>query len=304
MSAKRGRRGQVTLFVIVAIIIIAGIAIFVATRQGIIKPAVSAEEAQKIVSSQIQPIRDRIEECAKGMARSSINTMGWYGGYAAVLPERALTGASEALPGAPDLTSYSQFYDTERSSYEMFLPSLERMKGEFALLFREDNLRFQECINDFEEFRKLVDIKAGNLNINTSEVDFGEKSGKMVIPFTYPITVSKGEAKTVIDNYNVIIPINMEKIHDLVASILNKISANEDYILFLNSKSRQQQDDLEANPKIDTMFVDCQLFNTIKTGEIGKSINSINRICRLDYNNNAEGLSPAYKFYFLAGSET
>jgi hypothetical protein len=306
MLAKRGNKAQITIFVVLAILIVAAIVIFIFARGGVIKPAISEEEAQKIVAAQVQPIKDKIEGCAAEMARTSVDTLGHFGGLAAPSSGRVLFGASETMPGASSFINYALLYDTGAQKYINFLPSLNRTcREELPLLFRSDNPFFEICIDDFSEFKKLADIKAGEFKIKLDELDCGEKSGSIVIPFSYPIEISKGKSKTVLDNYQVSLPINLEIVHDTASMILNKIASEEDYMQYITTRDMMQLEDYISRqgtdkPLTEQIFVTGAMPETLpSTSDAGKSYNINNIIFKLEYER--QGLSPSYQFYFVSG---
>lgn len=77
----REKRGQITVFVVIAILIIAVVALlgFLYT-QGIILP-LSEEENQVILGSQIEPLRSFAAECIERTSADALNFLGEHAGY-------------------------------------------------------------------------------------------------------------------------------------------------------------------------------------------------------------------------------
>jgi len=303
---KRGitKRGQVTIFVVVAILIVAAVLLFVVIRPSFSQPKVPAEEAQKIVAENTQLIKDKVEGCMKQVVITSVNTLGVFGGLSSPLPEQMLAGTN-VLPGAADVMSYALFYNSEKDQYDNYLPSLEQMKQEFLLIImRENSQEFKDCINNFDEFKKVLNVKAGELTINVSNLDFGEKSGQIVMPFSYPVELTKQDAKSALQDFSVTLPINMEKIHETASFVVEGLKAippkslSELGIEWANMRTQQ----LAYEPKSDKTFIgdSSGVRNDIPQGA-GKMYNTNSKVLRIDYER--EGYDPFY-FYILLGEKT
>ncbi len=289
----RAKRGQIALYVIIAIVVISAIALVYMFRGGTFKPLLSSEEAQKLVNSQIQPVRDKVTDCMEIVTRKTLNTMGRQGGYIYPKAER-IEIPSSVMPDAP-VISYALYKDS--SGYHNTLPSVEEMKEEFVEFIMK-NPEFESCINDFEEFKKLMDVEKKELSIDVDKIDFGEKSGQIVIPFNYPVELRRGNATTLVDNYVIKIPINLYKIHETSVTILNKITSNENIVVMLQDMAKEQEKELRKNPESEKLFVFANSYSELRT-DVEEIAYSTKTLFRIEYQNKA--LEEPFNFYFLSG---
>ncbi len=91
------------------------------------------------------------------------------------------------------------------------VPSIEEMQEELEnYVTRELN----GCVGDFEAFKeKGYGIKKGSINVKAL---FGES---VWIDVHFPINVTRGDVSYVIDRFNLEVPINLKKIHDVASRL-------------------------------------------------------------------------------------
>jgi len=192
------KRGQVTIFVIIAIIIVVGIAVFIIARTGVIKPAVSAEEAQKIVASQVQPVQDLVETCIAEISADYFGRVGEHAGFYSYISLQKIDYDGDKIIVA---------YKDSRGFVNM-LPSLATISNEFEHFLRiEGYQKIDNCTQDFRQFKKIVDVKQ-DISLRNSIVHYPNKY--VSISMTWPITISKGGATTTIQDYKALLPIPID----------------------------------------------------------------------------------------------
>lgn len=290
------KRGQIALFVIIAIAIVAAIVLVYLFRSSIFTPALSAEESQKIVSSQVQPVRDYVTECMKISSRKTLNTMGRQGGYFLPKVERVAMPSS-VMPDAP-VISYALFYDSSRG-YVNQLPSINEMKTEFAN-WLENNIEFVTCINEFAPFTKILDVQSPyNLTIDRKNLDFGEISGEIVIPFNYPVKLSKQNSTTLVDNYVVKIPINMQRIRETGVRITNSMATGKNYMEVIKEENDIIWTQLRDNSDAEKIFIGAEAFTNVPTALSGSTYNDKNLLFTLRYERT--GLDVPFEYSLLVG---
>lgn len=292
----RRKRGQIGLYVIIAIIIVAALVLLLVFKPSVFKLALTAEESQKLVSSQVQPVRDYVEGCMRIVARKTLNTMGRQGGNFFPRAERVNMPAS-VMSDAP-LVSYSLFYDSSRG-YLNLLPSLNELKDEFADAI-ENNIEFALCINDFEPFKKILDVEPSyNLTVDRENLDFGEKSGQIVLPFSYAVKLSKENATTLVDNYVIKIPINMARIRETAARIVNSMAIGKNYMEVISDESKIQWAQLREDASAEKILLDMQAYTEVPTDLAGKDYNEKNFLFKLEYQR--PNLEKPFRYYVLIG---
>ncbi len=291
------KRGQIALFVILAILLVAAIILLAYFRPQIFRAAVSPEEAQRIVTSQLQPIRDFTDGCMLLAARKTLNTMGRQGGY--VVPKSAHFSIPTTVPDAP-IMNYALFYDPERGHVNE-LPSTEELKDELVR-YLEANVDFVTCIDDYDSFRDLVDIEVVNAlpAIDRENIELGENSGQIVVPYNYPVRISKQNASASLEEYELVIPINLARIREHAARITNSVASGENYISVIASEGEKEFAELKENPNAEKMFTDAEAYTLPITDQTGVIYNEKNLIFNIRYEN--PSLAVPYEFRFLIGN--
>ena len=217
------KRGQVTVFIILGIVVIAVIAFFLYLGGIFTKEEMTREEAERFVATQIEPIRNFVEGCVEDSAWVVLNTMGHYGGY--VVPRYAQGDPHFELlmPTSDILTTNYAAYETESGFINTF-PSSNEMRNEFELYLEgvaldpDAPLRFSDCINDFDYFENYFDdVEYGELDTN---VEFGEK---IIITVDFPVTLKKSSYETTVNDYYVELPINMKEIRRVSSGLINEL---------------------------------------------------------------------------------
>ena len=188
------KRGQVTVFVIVGIIIFAIVGLIFYTQDFIIK--------KEVIPPQVQPIYNYIESCVQSTLLDSIRILGIQGGYI-VTPSTSIKTDFSTI-------AYGHYQGKD------ILPPIKKMQDELSLYLRAT---IPLCFNteDFPGFTiTQSDIKAKT----TIKGNFVSAS------ITYPITVSKGDSTHRLESkYNAEIPIRLGSIHNTANDIIeNEIS--------------------------------------------------------------------------------
>ena len=299
MLIKRGlynKKGQITIFVIIAILVLVGVAAVVFLVPQIAKPTMSAEEAQVFLAGQTGAIKTYVEDCMQATAIKSINTLGRQGGRIIQTSEHF------SIPGGVMLDApvinYALFKDPSKG-YINELPSMSEMRSELQtfLLLNPD---FDSCIDDFSSFKKKnLGITAGAMTIDAANMNLGETNGQIIIPFTYPLTVSIAGASTTIDNYAVNIPLNLAGIRDLASKITNSIALGESYEKIMQEQALQQELALRDNPDADVFYITSIQYDMPPSDKSGVNYNEKNTLFTISYDQ--IGLDGVFRFNFLIG---
>ncbi|MEM2956034.1 MAG: hypothetical protein QW041_00440 [Candidatus Pacearchaeota archaeon] len=211
------KRGQITLFVIIAILLVGAVAIFLLFQQGIIKPSVSPEEAEKIVASEVQPVKDLMIRCVKESYFDALKKIGMQGGYCSPVPVKH-----------NQIGNYSVPYLVEKSG-ERYINNILLLEGDGITIEKEiekctDMQKIMKCINNFKSF-KDVDVKASrDIRINTKFFN-----GKIILTINYPLTISRGSAKTTIEEMKLEIKSGLQNVYNAVIEITNSEIKNHDF---------------------------------------------------------------------------
>ncbi|MGB9707819.1 MAG: hypothetical protein ACPLXC_00620 [Candidatus Pacearchaeota archaeon] len=185
---KRGnqnKKGQVTLFIIIAIVIVAIAALVIVLWPRISGLFMTKQSAQQLLATQGSQIQKAVTECIAPVATDIFYTMGWQAGY--------YTTELYAVDfGGP---KYVVLYKDDNKVRVNKLPSLELMKSEFTrALEAEGNARIDSCLNNFASFKRVVDIETGERKINATITE-----DSIFINVDWPIKLSKTTAQGTVE---------------------------------------------------------------------------------------------------------
>lgn len=176
------KRGQITIFIIIAIIIAAGIAIFFSLRSQI-----------SIVTypPEIQNVYSFVEECIEETGNDVVYNVGAGGGY--YIPPELSTPTGVPI-----------YY----SKGENYIPSKEQIENEISD-FVGETLFF--CTRNFADFPEL-EITQGEIKTKTAI-----KENEVILNVNYPISIIKAGSTTVLNEFKDIkIPVRLGVVYDSV----------------------------------------------------------------------------------------
>jgi len=170
------KKAQITMFIIVAIVLVIGAISFFIIRQQI---ADRAQEAEIETAIWANSIKNFVTDCIESITIKGLKEAGWHGGY--IDPnDPTLTGTlmnindnpveSDAVMLSEDLPIPYWFYlQTPNNCIECSMgsqmPGIQLIEQQLDI-FVERQLPF--CLNDFREFTKQgFDITAGDIEVNT-----------------------------------------------------------------------------------------------------------------------------------------
>jgi hypothetical protein len=194
------KRGQVTIFLIIAVLVIALIAVFFIFRE---KLGVQSN------SLEISPIQTKIVSCLESTTEEGIIYIGLQGGYYEV-PKNV----SKSLFGG----EIAYYYINSLKS----LPSIEKIESELEE-YIEINL--ENCI-DFESIEEQgFNVTQGNVS---ASVNINEDEIKSDI--IYPLLISKGEDKYRLTKFESSLNSNIEKVYSASEEVVDSYKANPGFV--------------------------------------------------------------------------
>jgi hypothetical protein len=175
------KRGQVTIFVIIAILIVAGIILFFYVQN-------KSSSLTPTIPKNIQPVYNFVQDCLKETGENALIRIGEQGGYFLIFDEPSIEGR---------IPYYLQ--GTQDS-----IPKQQEIEQNLAGFVREE-LSF--CILNFKDFRQQYQIshelKESEVKILNNQVRFS---------LDYPLTITKDETAYQLKDFNVDIPVRADKI--------------------------------------------------------------------------------------------
>ncbi|MBI2652278.1 hypothetical protein HYX00_02325 [Candidatus Woesearchaeota archaeon] len=231
------KKGQITIFLIVGLVIVIGVAVFFYSTQKVQKPL---EPELKIIQEQVplefEPIKKYANDCAYSAGVESLRIIGKQGGYIS-FADKTLNNEPFTItqnPTESDAVSFTKDSDL-KTAYWWHLKSANNCKGDCKFASKRPDLRqtdnsiekqleryidlkFKECLNNFEPFLEegFKVIEAGKIK---TDVTIG--SDDILVLIEYPLSIESQGTNTKLSQFLVRIPINLDKIYDLATKITN-----------------------------------------------------------------------------------
>jgi len=183
------KRGQLTIFIIIALLIVAAIAGYFFIRGKIV-----FSETQ--LPPEAQSVKTFVDECLDSAAEETIYYIGQGGGYF-VPPE---ISTKEGVT----------YYYKNKQNY---IPTKEYIEEEIALFTAAQTIA---CVNNFSGFPDL-DIRGEKIDASAKI-----KNEKIIIGLDYPLRITKGESVTVIKDFETIVPVRLGIVYNSVYKIFGK----------------------------------------------------------------------------------
>jgi|AntAceMinimDraft_18_1070375.scaffolds.fasta_scaffold36616_2 hypothetical protein len=192
------KRGQVTIFIIIAVLVIAGVALFFTFKSDI------GIGKQEMSSVEIAPIKAFVQECLESSVEEGIYYLGIQGGY-----------YETPKPKEIYLTAEIPVYwnvDSEN------IPTKETIELELVTYVLDD---LYECLEGLEEFEnKGFEIK--------EEASSGEVviSSRVNFKLNYPMVIEKGDSKSKIEDFSYVLNFDFMSKHNLARMIIENQKEN------------------------------------------------------------------------------
>jgi len=205
-EAKRYKKGQITIFIIIAIIIVAAIVAIVIFRGKIFQPAIPSELA---------PVYTSFSECVKQKLKNGIAIAGSQGGY--IEPPEFEPG-SEYAPFSSQLDFFGfpvpyWYYVSENNIIKEQVPTkseIEKQLGNYI----ENELAYCDFSNFYEEGYV---IEKNNPNVDVSISDNTIKANVKM-----SLTVTKGDKSARKTEHSVEVNSNLGNFYNLAREIYSK----------------------------------------------------------------------------------
>jgi len=182
------KRGQVTVFIILGIVIVAVVGIFLAFRSGLVDTYLNSERDRVKVPNEIEPVQEYLEFCLEDAVREGIGYMGLQGGYLELDTYKAsyadkFTNVLTVYPGYKVAYWY---YEDLNGVGKNQMPTIGLMEEQLNFFVGE---RFKECLNDLDEFESEgfeIDVK------NTINPDIRIEDDFIDTVVRVPVNIKKG----------------------------------------------------------------------------------------------------------------
>ena len=192
----RDKRGQVTIFIIIAVVIIGATVGYFAFKDSIKISGIPAN---------IEPVYTSFLSCLEDISKEGIYQIALHGGYYNVPNETSITYFTEEIP---------YYYINSENN----IPSINLIEDEFGGYVSEN---LEGCFN-LNNFKKQgFDINIINYSVS-AKINTKEANIKM----DYPITIQKGETKIQLKEFETSIDTNIQNLYGVSKEIVNSYSKN------------------------------------------------------------------------------
>ena len=197
LFSKRSKKGQITVFIIIAIIIVGlGVFLFISKDVFIKK--------DKPYSPNIAPIVNFIENCFEETLEDAVHTLSKNGGYYSPIN---VTETGES------------YYLFEGNNY---FPSKENIEKDLSKYI--DNMFFI-CSKYFEDFS---DYEIEQSNVESSSKLFEDK---IILNVHYPLSIQKGSSSVILRDFEIEYPSTFGSVYTDISFFIEEDVLSEDFCL-------------------------------------------------------------------------
>ena len=232
------KRGQVTIFIIIAIIIIAAVSLYFIFREKISVDDIDYVEAF--------PVQSFVQECLETTSKQTLYFIGLHGGYYIPPEESTIYGVPYYL--------YSEEY---------LIPSINKIENEISD-FIEGSLIV--CVDEFKDFQEF-NITQGEIKTRTSiEKDF------VSIKVDYPLTIEREGIVSRIEEFEVEVPVRLNTLYYASEFILNSHFENDGELCLSCLLDYQEENSLQIQMQSNEEDIVYEIIDTLSTLKIIEDI--------------------------------
>ncbi|MEW6063454.1 MAG: hypothetical protein AB1571_03760 [Nanoarchaeota archaeon] len=232
------KRGQVTLFIILGIVILTVIVLVFFLRDTIVEKALGPSGTKRIISNEADNIKDEIVKCIDEKARPALEILGKQGGSFNPQKYRLYNG------NKVNYLCYNIPNDNKCLNQMLLKSKLEAELNTY--LSRE----IFSCI-DISSFAGTTEITTGEFKINSEIGDDG-----VLVNVDYPITIKKKEITQSISEFSKQVDIPLGKIVVAVNDILNDEASGRGFDIVGYVKAKKSLYDISVRqPSPDKVYI-------------------------------------------------
>ncbi len=203
----KGKRAQITVFIIIGIIVLFTAAVALYITSG--KKAPDREEV--VVPSEIKPVYDFVTGCMSEISEEAVQLAGIQGGYVNLEKQQEIIRTPPSYikidPGNLIKLPMWHYEGEER------IPSESFIQNEIAEHVKES---MAGCLNNFAVFDPQFFVtEQGDMNV---VVSFSTQD--IIIKMTYPIEIESGKGTTNHEEFIAFVPVRLKKMRDVAEKIM------------------------------------------------------------------------------------
>ena len=218
---RYNKRGQIAIFVIIAIVLVVAILGFVFLERGSVEEKI--DEQQDLAASvdvEVKPVYEFVQTCLEKYAVEGTDILGARGGYI-YLPSDVETNNffNDEFETIVELNNILEVEEKDGMNEIPFWATQDRLAIP-SKKFMEEQLEIYlehaitTCVNDFEGAElDEMNIVPGEINVEVGMWDF------LMIRVEWPINIDYRGESFVVKNYEHRLPVNFEKIHSIAFAL-------------------------------------------------------------------------------------
>ncbi|MEK6963000.1 MAG: hypothetical protein AABX70_01140 [Nanoarchaeota archaeon] len=229
-----GVRGQVTLFVILGIFILALIGLTIYMKS-VPQQEQLQKEVTEVIPGEFQPVKQFVERCVFEIGKEALVKAGQHGGHVdpvksgvISIPEFPTQGSGVELAPGSNIDLPYWFYMRSSDScknncvFDSLRPPLSRIQGANSVEEQVDKYieeHVNACLDGFKPFKDQFAVKeTGKIKVTTTIADEG-----VSFFVKYPLEVSRNKIRQQVSEYQAQLPLNFKEMYDVSSLILEAV---------------------------------------------------------------------------------
>ena len=182
------KKGQVTIFIIIAILVVGAVALFFTMRGSL--------QRGEVVNPEVAPIVNFVDECLEDSLGDVVYRIGEGGGY-------YISGTVSSVSGL-EVPYYIK-------NNQNLMPTKEQLESDISKYVSRDLVL---CLGGFTLFPEY-EITKGKMKTETTI-----ESDRVSIAVSYPLYVKKGDFSSKIEDFESEVPVRLGVVYDAISSFI------------------------------------------------------------------------------------
>ena len=218
------KRGQVTIYIILGIVILVVFGLIFFLRNEIVKNDFQSQLARVKVPEQIQPIKNYVDECLEETVMSGARNIALRGGYLDVpfegVPRSVLNPFSNSLEVGNGEVAY-WYYKSANNLDKTQVPTVESMEEDLEEYINEN---FDFCLKGLDNYWEegfeisYEEDVSSEVNIEESHIE---------VKVFAPTDIKKADVGKYFDQHLLDVNVNLGKLYDLALDIFEEENENK-----------------------------------------------------------------------------
>ncbi|QQG39092.1 MAG: hypothetical protein HYS32_01380 [Candidatus Woesearchaeota archaeon] len=214
------KRGQVTIFIIIGLIVLIAVGVFIYVNTTIEKKKLGVEEQKGLViPKQVEPIKRFVDSCVEEVTKDAIITAGLQGGYTSLSRDQFLGTPGNIFSNSLQIFSGLNvpywFYEKASGIQEQKIPSLSQIEEQISNYI---DVNLEDCINNLESFEKV----GYNFTIEKPKTKTDIRQDEVIVITSYPIEVSIKDTRFRFDRFRSELDVGLGRLYEAAIEVINQ----------------------------------------------------------------------------------